>query len=111
MAFEILVMHADPTDFVSWPGDQKIDRYERVVEWHDYIQRLHDAGNAPCVWGSHQLLSRASFVETMGLLIAVYRVESWAEFDDLLLDDPLRDVSRYVTTPLAPLLEDRKGDL
>jgi hypothetical protein len=107
---EVMVAITNPDDFISWSQDRKISRYERVIEWHDYIADLHNRGNVPQVWGSHQLLSRADFVKSLGLLIAVYRVESWLEFDELLLNDPLRDISQYVTIPLSPLVEDQPVD-
>jgi hypothetical protein len=110
-SFEVLVMLSNPDDFLGWPRAQKLERYERVLHWHDYIRELHGKGQVRCAWGSHQLLSRANFVNSLGLLIAVYKVESWKQFDELFLRDPLRDYSRYVTTPLTQLLEDRQGDL
>lgn len=108
---EILVMISSPESFSSWPRDQKMDRYRRVVQWHDYAKALHEKGKITHLWGSHQLLSRHRFVDSMGILLAVYLVGSWAEFDELLLDDPLRDVSRYLTSPLKRLLKDREEDI
>jgi len=110
-AIEVMVMISNPDDFISWNAQRKVERYKRVIDWHDYITRLHETGKVRQVWGSHQLLSRAKFVTSLGLLVAVYQVESWREFDELLLNDPLRDISQYVTTPLTPLFEDREADL
>jgi hypothetical protein len=109
--FEIMVWISTTNDFMSWSDERKINRYQRVLQWHDYIANLHEMGKVPYVWGSHQLLSRFKFAPTMGLHIVVFRVESWREFDEIMLLDPLRDVSQYVTTPLSSLFEDRESDL
>ena len=108
---QIMVWISATDDFPSWPLHSKLDRYTRVVEWHDYIEALYHRGKVTHVWGSHQLLSRAKFTTSQGVLMAVYNVSSWKEFDELLIDDPLRDVSQYVTTPLTSLLEDKESDL
>jgi hypothetical protein len=111
MPFEVMVLISNPDSFPDWAATEKRDRYERVVAWHEYAQTLNGEGKVPYAWGSHQLLSRAKLTPSLGLLVAVYRVESWQEFDELLLDDPLRDVSQYATTPLTPLFQDRSSDL
>jgi hypothetical protein len=56
------------------------------------------------------LLSRAQLSASQGILLAVYRTSCWQEFDDLFLQDPLRDISHYSTPALTPLLEDRDSD-
>jgi hypothetical protein len=108
---EVLTIISSTEDFAGWSREQKLDRYRRVVEWHDYAHDLHEKGKITHLWGSHQLLSRHRFVNSMGVLLAVYNVDSWAEFDELLLADPLRDVSRYLTSPLTRLLKDREEDI
>lgn len=107
---EVMVMVSNPEDFPRWPQSAKIDRYERVLEWHEYIRNLHAEGKAPQVWGSHQLLGPTKMTTTLGLHLAVYNVDSWREFDQLFAEDPLRDVSRYTVTPLSTLFEDRDAD-
>lgn len=107
---DVFVLISNPPDFNAWPDEQQIRRYERVLEWHDYIREVHDRGQAPWVWGSHQLLSAVNLTGSLGVLVAVYHVESLAEFDRLLDDDPLRDISEYLIFPLAPLFEDRETD-
>jgi len=108
--FEVLVWNSCTDDYPAWSQDAKIDRLNKVLQWHDYISQLESKGCVVNSWGSHQLLSKVEFTSTQGLLFAVYRVSSWHEFDILLSIDPLRDVSRYVTIPLTPLLEDRETD-
>jgi hypothetical protein len=110
-SFEVLVIISSTEDFAGWSRSQKLERYRRVVEWHDYAENLQKEGKITHLWGSHQLLSRHRFVNSMGVLLAVYNVTSWSEFDELLLLDPLRDISRYLTSPLTRLLKDREEDV
>ena len=107
---EVLVWTATPEDFPSWPHDRKVDRYERVIAWHKRSQRLWQDNKILAAWGAHQLLGRVTYSTSYGPLLAVYSVGSWQEFDQLLDEDPLRDVSRINTTPLTPLSDDRATD-
>ena len=86
---DIMVLITNPPDFGSWPSDMKIERYRRVLEWHDYISRLNPV-RVPQVWGTHQILSQIRPSPVQEMLIAVYRVSTLFEFDDLLYRDPLR---------------------
>src|SRR5258706_10415335 len=102
MSMEIMNVISNPDDFARWDPKRKLDRYRRVMEWHDHIRAYHKKGKVPWVWGSHQLLSRVEPTGSQGVLVAVYRVEDWAEYDHLMtVDDPLRDVSTYATVPLT----------
>lgn len=107
---EVMVWISNPDDFLNWHPERKLERYERVVAWHEYIIDLASKGKVTHAWGSHELLSRSEFASSLGLLIAVYRVKSWSEFDFLINSDPLRDISQYVTTPLTEILDDREDD-
>lgn len=111
MSCNVMAMISNPDDFQSWSNERKLERYQRIIKWHEYIQKLFEAGKVTHVWGAHQLLSRAKSVKTVDMRIAVYSVGSWKEFDELLIEDPLRDISQYVTTPLCGLLEDKDTDL
>jgi hypothetical protein len=106
---DIMVLITNPPDFGSWPSDMKIERYRRVLEWHDYISRLNPV-RVPQVWGTHQILSQIRPSPVQEMLIAVYRVSTLFEFDDLLYRDPLRDLSYYTTFLLAPLANDLADD-
>lgn len=108
---QVMVWINNPEDYPSWDKSRQKERKRRVIDWHSYVRDLYKSGAITNVWGSHQLLSRSEPSPSQGLLIAVYDVDSWDEFDNLLANDPLRSCSRYVTTPLSTLLEDRDSDL
>ena len=61
---EFLVLIANPADFSSWPAAAKIDRYERVIEWHDFIARSNPI-RVPYVWGTHQVLSHTELSKSL----------------------------------------------
>jgi len=107
---EILLLIASPADFPSWSREQQRDRNRRVLEWHDFI-RARNPSQVPYVWGTHQLLSHTDLSPLNAMHAAVYRVESMAEYDELMLEDPLRDCSRYATFQLADLMHDHERDL
>lgn len=107
---DVMVMINNTEDYPSWSLSAKIERAKATVAWHDYIRDLYKKGKVTHLWGSHQLLSRATPSTSQGVLVAVYSTSTWKEFDDLLLHDPLRDTSTYLTTPLSSLLEDRDSD-
>lgn len=102
---DILVASFNPDDFISWPLDRKVDRYERVLRWHDRNSKL-GPDKVPYSWGAYQIISQVNPSPVVHVLIAVYRVESIPEFDQLMLNDPLRDVSKYTTV----LLDELEGD-
>ena len=107
---EVMVFISNPKDFISWPKEQKIDRYKRVMQWHEQAEALSGEAS-PFMWGSHQVLSQIALSELTDLRIIVHRVESLRELDDRLTRDPLRLISRYKTVLLAPLQNDREDDL
>lgn len=108
---QVMVWISNTDDYPNWNDEKKLARLEKVLEWHSYIENLHREKKVTHVWGSHQLLARAEFTVSQGVLVAVYEVESWSEFNYLLSQDPLREVSQYNTSPLCSILEDREEDL
>jgi hypothetical protein len=107
---EFVVLVASPSDFISWPAVAKIDRYERVMQWHDFVAH-NSPSRIPFAWGTHQLLSHTDLSSLVSLAMVVYRVQSLSEFDRLMEEDPLRDVSRYTTWAVSPLADDRQKDI
>jgi hypothetical protein len=107
---DVMVLIANPPDFISWPIDRQIDRYARVREWHDFVAE-HNPHRIPWVWGTHQVISHTGLSDLHSMHIAVYRSESLFEFDRLIAEDPLRHCSRYTTFYLAPLKEDHERDV
>lgn len=108
---EVLAIIANPDDFPSWPEEQKVRRYERVMAWHDYVEDLHLKGKMPWIWGSHQVIDSVTMSTAVDVRIAGYRVDSLKEFNDLAIEDPLRDVSKYMTIPLSSITEDKVNDI
>jgi hypothetical protein len=107
---EVMVLTCSPDDFPSWPRDRQRERHKRVIEWQDFV-RSHNPSRIPYVWGAHQLLSHTQLSNLNDMHVAVYRVDHMAEFDRMMIEDPLRDCSRYVTFALASLSEDHERDL
>lgn len=105
---EVLVAVSNTDDFHSWSQEKKVDRYERVVEWHDFVRA--NKKKIPYVWGTHQALSQNAFSKVRSMHVLVYRVEDFLEFDELMDQDPLRDVSQYMTWLLSPLEADFDSD-
>jgi hypothetical protein len=108
---QFLVLAGSPLDFPGWSASSKLDRYRRVVEWHnDYLPKQYGSSKITHSWGSHEVLSRFDPTTSLGILSAVYDVESFDEFDELINLSPLRDVSRLTTLPLCSLFEDKRSD-
>jgi len=108
---EFLVLAGSPLDFPGWRSREKLDRFKRVVEWHnEYLPKQYSAKKITHSWGSHEVLSRFDPTTSLGILSAVYSVESFDEFDELMNINPLRDVSRFTTLPLCSLFEDKRSD-
>src|SRR6516164_10342108 len=96
---EIMAIIASPADFPSWSRDLQRDRHKRVVEWADFI-RAHNPSTVPYVWGTHQLLSHTELSSLNNMHVVVYRVDMMSEYNRLMIEDPLRDCSRYITFAL-----------
>ncbi|WP_299902587.1 hypothetical protein [uncultured Ruegeria sp.] len=108
---EIMVLAGSPLDFPSWHPDLKLNRYNRVMKWHDeYLPSLYQDKKVTHSWGSHEILSRFDPTTSLGILSCVYDVESLEEFDTLMAKNPLRDISRFTTLPLCSLFEDQRSD-
>jgi len=103
---DVMVLIHDPEDFISWPEEKKLHRYERVMEWHDYVENLHSDGKMPWVWGSHQIVNAIWPTTVQNVHVGIYQVRSLAEFDELFEEDPLRDISKYLVVPLSTFFED-----
>ncbi|MBY3557345.1 hypothetical protein [Rhizobium laguerreae] len=106
---EVLVAICNTDDFHGWSQQKKVERYERVLEWHDFVRANKDV--IPYVWGTHQVLSQNLFSTIRSMHLLVYRVKDLFELDDLMDRDPLRDVSQYLTWLLSPLEDDLVSDL
>jgi hypothetical protein len=100
-----MVISFNPSDFLSWSKDRKIDRYRRILKWHERNRQLGPA-TVPYSWGTYQILSQVGPSPVVNVLVAVYDVPNLVEFDKLMLEDPMRDITRYATI----LLEDLAGD-
>jgi hypothetical protein len=105
---EVLVAISNTDDFQSWSQEKKVERYERVLEWHDFVRA--NKANIPYVWGTHQALSQNAFSKVRSMHVLVYRVRDFLHLDELMDQDPLRDVSQYMTWLLSPLEEDFASD-
>ena len=108
-SMEFLVLISNTDDFHSWSQEKKVGRYERVLEWHEFVRA--NKTNIPYVWGTHQVLSANSFCKIRSMHVLVYRVDTLFELDELMDRDPLRDVSQYMTWVLSPLEDDLSKDL
>lgn len=108
-AIEIMVLISNPENFASWSREQQLQRYEAALDWHDYIARLNPV-RVPYVWGTHQILSQIRHSPVQDMYVAVYRVESLKEFDELMYLDPLRSTSQYMTILLTDLRNDLDDD-
>lgn len=106
---EIMVLISNPENFASWSTEQQLQRFEAVLDWHDYIARLNPV-RVPYVWGTHQILSQIRPSPVQDMYVAVYRVESLKEFDELMYLDPLRSSSQYMTILLTDLRNDLDDD-
>ena len=108
---QIMVFVVSPEDFISWTPEAKVVRYKRILEWHDFISNLSSAGILLNAWGTRQLTSRSRLVRGVDKRVLVYEVASLDQFDRIMTEDPLRDLSRYQTIVLKPLSKDREEDL
>jgi hypothetical protein len=102
---EIMTIIVSPDNFLEWQDDRKLDRYRKIVAWHERNAELAPE-KVPYSWGAYQIVSQVDPSPVVHVLVAVYRVESVREFDSLMLNDPLRHVSKYSTI----LLDKLEGD-
>jgi hypothetical protein len=109
MAMEIMVFITNPSDMDNWPLEKRLERQRCVLDWHDYICKLNPT-KVPQVWGSNQILSQVRYCCVQHVLVAVYKVDSLSEFDELLVEDPLREISKYQTVMLTDVRNDLKTD-
>jgi len=100
---QTLVMVHNPQDIGGWSEQQRVVRWERVMEWHEYAARLHEEGRITHAWGAHGLTDAEYPSPRQHLLIAVFSTADHDEFDALREVDPLLDVSEYLTVPLVDL--------
>jgi hypothetical protein len=108
---QTLVMVHNPPDIGGWSEERRIARWERVMEWHDYAARLQKQGRITHAWGAHALTDAEYPSPYQHLLIAIYSTADHDEFDDLREQDPLLDVSEYLTVPLVDLERQYAADL
>ncbi|MDT1064661.1 hypothetical protein RM190_22590 [Paracoccus sp. CPCC 101403] len=108
---KVMVLITAPEDYISWDLKKKIDRQERVMEWHTHIRELAAEGRVLNVWGTRSFTSRVRPVHAVDKRVVVYSFDTFSDFDRMMAMDPLRDVSRYQTIALKPLSEDRKEDI
>jgi hypothetical protein len=107
---DVLVMVTNPEGSASWSARERLSRWARVLEWHEYARELHAAGRLPWAWGLRQVTSSTRVSPVHHGVAAVYQVEDFAQLSALLDEDPLREVSAYLTVPLATLDEDFAND-
>lgn len=101
-----LVYVGTPDSFVSWPREEKISFYERVVAWHDYISRLQGQKHIEQAWGSQRIIGEASKpISNKSLMVAKY-IATPDEFSQLITEDPLWNYGVYY----APMLKSMEGD-
>jgi hypothetical protein len=107
---DVLVLVTNPRPSATWSAQQRLTRWARVMEWHDYARELHDRGRLPWAWGLRMMLETTRPTAVCHGLAAIYQVDDLQELSCLLDDDPLRDVSEYLSVPLAGLDEDFAND-
>ncbi len=107
---DVMTLVSAPPDFVAWSPERKLERYERVIQWHDYIRGLNGSQKVKWAWGSHALLSNFRMSPSQGTLIYIVSAESLEEYTTILEGDPLRDISTYMTLPLSPIDADFEQD-
>jgi hypothetical protein len=107
---QTLVMVYNPANIGSWTEEQRIERWRRVGEWHQYAADLHRSGKISQAWGIHALTDAQFPNPRQHILIAVYDTVDFGEFDELREVDPLLDQSEYLTVPLIGLDRLREQD-
>jgi hypothetical protein len=108
---QTLVMIHNPADIASWSEDRRLDRWERVMRWHQYARQLNEQGKITHAWGSHGLGDAERPDSRHHTLVTVYSTTDLSEYDDLREIDPLLDVSDYVTVPLVSLEQKHAADV
>jgi hypothetical protein len=107
---DVLVLTTNPSSSSSWSAQQRLARWARVLDWHDYARELNAAGRLPWAWGLRQVVSSTTPSAVDHGIAAVYTVEDLRELSAVLDRDPLRECSDYLTVPLATLDEDFAND-
>src|SRR5436190_1347987 len=107
---DVLVLVTNPRTSATWSDQHHLTRWARVMEWHDYTRELHDRGKLPWAWGLRMMLETTSPTAVDHGLAAIYQVDDLRELTRLLDEDPLREVSDYLSVPLATLDEDFAND-
>lgn len=100
---QTLVMIHNPPDVTGWNEDDRIARWERVMEWHEYAASLRSRGEITHAWGAHGLTDAQYPNSRQHLLMAVYSTADYDQLDALLELDPLLGVSEYLTVPLVAI--------
>src|SRR5262245_47222872 len=103
--YEIMTMVSNPDNYLSWPAADKVNFLNRVVRWHDYVDRLKQDGHVSDAWGSQTLQGMRYNVATKFLLIALYNV-TLDQYSELISQDPLWHYGVYN----APILKSIEGD-
>lgn len=101
-----LVYITTPENFVSWPRAEKVRFYEKVVDWHDYIETLQDRGHVEGAWGSQKILGEQSTPITTKTVLVAKLNASPDKFSQILAEDPLWNYGVYY----APMLKSIEGD-
>ena len=107
---EILVFVQNPPDYLSWSKPQKLEYYENVVRWHEYVSRLMAVGEVTKAWGAEKLPGRVRPIATKTLLIAIYHT-TLTKFSELIARDPLWDSAWYQAPILKSIETDYETDL
>lgn len=107
---QTMVIVYNPPDIGSWTDQQRVARWERVAEWHEYAVQLNRAGKLTHAWGSHGLTDAAIPNPRQHIIVTIYSTDSFAEFNELREADPLLDHSEYLTVPLISLEHLREVD-
>jgi hypothetical protein len=107
---DVLILVTSPKDTASWSDAQRRRRWAGVMDWHDYALALNERGKLPWAWGLRNLLDTTKPTAVDHGLAAIYQVDNLAELTSMLDEDPLREVSEYLSVPLATLAEDFAND-
>src|SRR4051812_8716051 len=71
---EWLVYITTPDNFLAWTRAEKVRFYEKVVEWHEYIEHLEERGYVERAYGSQKILGEQSTpITTKTVLVAKFK--------------------------------------
>lgn len=108
---QTLVIIHNPADIANWSEERRLDRWARVMRWHEYARELNRQGKITHAWGSHGLGDAERPESRHHTMVVIYTTRDYAEYDELRESDPLLDVSEYLTVPLVSLAEKRAMDV